>query len=146
MHGWGEGGDEEDSHVFGGYHSAKIGRICEITKFRGISLTELFIFSHRLHRLAQTFALAALVLAYIAVYLSHTKYTKFTKLASRFALAVGYAECTRPGGKAQASRVRFCVFCAFCVLKDYFIFSRRFHRSALASLVTILLLSFGCAR
>ena len=33
----------------------------------------------------------------------------------RCALAAGCAECTRPGGKAQAARVRFCVFCAFCV-------------------------------
>ena len=30
-------------------------------------------------------------------------------MASRFALAAGYAECTRPGGKAQAARVHFCV-------------------------------------
>ena len=41
--------------------------------------------------------------------------TRNSRNASRYALAVGYAECTRPGGKAQAARGRFCVFCAFCV-------------------------------
>ena len=45
MHGWGEGGDEEDSHVFGGYHTAKIYRIFDKTK---LFATELQVNVYRL--------------------------------------------------------------------------------------------------
>ena len=40
----------------------------------------------------------------------NTNCTNRTNMASRCALAAGYAECTRPGGKAHAS-LR-CVLCA----------------------------------